>query len=65
MSIYDMRLNPFVPDEEPTLPPVRSNLPKPTETYKTTVILAAAVVWFWVIFGGLALGGLLAAWMTS
>ena len=63
--VYDMRLSHFVADITPAAPkPAPPRIPRPSETYKSMVILAAALVVFWIAFGGLALGGLLAAWVA-
>ena len=62
--VYDCRLSHFVADITPAAPKPASRIPRPSETYKTMVILRAALVWFWIAFGGLALGGLLAAWVA-
>lgn len=65
---YDMRLSHFVPDEVQMRHMQRRRRPRlliqPIEMYKTMVVLTAALAVFWVAFGGMALGGLLAAWVA-
>ena len=62
--VYDMRLSEFVEDTMPACQKPHSRIPRPSEAYKATVVLAAAAVLFWIVFGGMALGGLLAAWVA-
>ena len=63
--VYDCRLSHFVSDVTPAAPkPAPPRIPRPSETYKSMTVLAAALVPFWIAFGGLALGGLLAAWVA-
>ena len=63
--VYDCRLSHFVADITPAAPKSASRIPRPSETYKSMVVLSAAAVLFWIVFGGMAMGGLLAAWVAK
>lgn len=60
MSIFDFRLSNFTDDVKP----IKSVIPRQSESYKAMSVIAAALVVFWCLFGGMVIGALL-AWVAS
>lgn len=64
MSIFDFRLSNFTDDVKPIELPIKSVIPRQSESYKAMSVIAAALVVFWCLFGGMVIGALL-AWVAS